>query len=48
LYNLRIRWVKYDDFLVATHFALRWTKKLPAHKPGGLYKTYRELHGVLL
>jgi hypothetical protein len=30
---------------VVAHFASRWTEKLPAHKPGGLYKTFHEFGG---
>jgi hypothetical protein len=31
-----------------THFALRWTHKLPAQEPGCLYKTRRRQWRVFL
>jgi hypothetical protein len=35
-------------FAVATHFASEGTKKLPAYKTGGLYKTSEQRDGLLL
>jgi hypothetical protein len=33
---------------VAIDFDSMWVKKLPAHKPGGLYKTSLQLYGAFV